>query len=169
NRVAAAAAPVAAVPVLGLLVSVVTVCRDAAAGLDATMRSVLAQTGCDFEYVVMDGQSTDGSLDIIRRHADRLAAWRTVPDEGPVDAMNSALDLTRGDWVLFLNAGDTFASEDALQRMFAGLPAGVAVVYGHHIRVHEDGTESLRRAAEFATTWSRLRRGDLWLDWLTGI
>jgi GT2 family glycosyltransferase len=151
------------------LVSVVTVCRDAGAVLEATMRSVLSQTGCEFEYVVLDGASTDDSVAIIQRHADRLAAWRSAPDDGPFDAMNAALDLVRGDWVLFMNAGDTFASEDALRRMFAGVPDDADIVYGHHLYELETGAQELRHAAEFETTWSRLRSGDLWFDWLTGI
>jgi GT2 family glycosyltransferase len=151
------------------LVSVITVCRDAAGVLEATMHSVLSQTGCDFEYIVFDGSSTDGSMDIIQRHADRLAAWRSEPDGGPYDAMNAALGLARGEWVLFMNAGDAFASEDALRRMFAHVPHDTGVVYGHHIFRRENGTEELHRAAEFETTWSRLLRGDLWFDWLAGL
>lgn len=151
------------------LVSIVTVCRDAAVMLEATMRNVLAQTGSDFEYVVLDRQSTDGSPDMIRRHADRLAAWRSAPDESPCDTMNAAMDVVRGEWVVFMNAGDVFSADDALRRMFARVPAGVAVVHGHHIRRHADGSEELRRTAEFETTWSRLRAGDLGWDWLVGI
>jgi GT2 family glycosyltransferase len=151
------------------LVSVVTVCRNAAAVLEATMENVLGQTGCDFEYVVLDGLSTDGSVDIIRRHADRIAVWRSAQDNGAYDAMNAALELARGEWVLFMNAGDAFSSEDALRRMFAHVPADTDVVYGHHVYRRENGAEELHCAAEFETTWSRLQRGDLWFDWLAGI
>jgi GT2 family glycosyltransferase len=151
------------------LVSVITVCREAAAVLEATMQSVLSQTGCEFEYVVLDGMSTDGSVDIIQRHAGRLAAWRSEADDGPYDAMNAALGIARGEWVLFMNAGDAFASEDALQRMFARVPSDAEVVYGHHIFRRENGMEELHRASEFETTWTRLQRGDLWFDWLAGI
>ncbi len=151
------------------LVSVVTVCRDAAAVLDATLQSVLGQTGCDFESIVLDRGSGDASVDIIRRHAGRLAAWRSETDDGLADAMNAALALASGEWVLFMNAGDAFVSEDALRRMFAGVPIDAEIVHGHHIRRLADGAEDLRRTAEFETTWSRMRRGDLWLDWLAGI
>lgn len=151
------------------LISVVTVCRNAVAGLEATMESVLGQTGCDFEYIVRDGLSTDGSMEILRRYASRLAAWRSGQDEGPYHAMNATLGFVRGDWVLFMNAGDLFSSEDALRRMFARVPADAEVVYGHHIFRPEDGADELHLAAEFETTWSRLQRGDLWFDWLSGI
>jgi GT2 family glycosyltransferase len=150
------------------LVSVVTVCRNAATVLEDTMTNVLGQIGCNFEYIVIDGNSTDGSVDIIRRHADRLV-WRSASDEGAYDAMNSAIELARGEWVMYMNAGDTFASDDALRRMFACVPKGVEVVYGHHIYKREDGSEELHRAAEFESTWRRLKSGDLWFDWLAGI
>jgi glycosyltransferase involved in cell wall biosynthesis len=151
------------------LVSVVTVCRNAEATLEDTMVNVLGQTGCDFEYVLVDGLSTDGTLAIIQRYAGQIAAWRSGKDYGPYDAMNQALELARGEWVLFMNAGDSFVSEDALRRMFAHLPADADVVHGHHIYRQDDGSEALRNSAEFDMTWSRLQRGDLWFDWLSGI
>ena len=166
NRFAADPAPASAGRPL---VSVVTVCRNAASVLDATMQNVLAQTGCDFEYVVLDGLSTDGSVDIIQRYTERIAVWRSAQDSGVYEAMNAALELARGEWVLFMNAGDTFSSQDALRRMFAQVPADADVVYGHHLYRQETGTDELHHAAEFETTWSRLQRGDLWFDWLAGI
>ena len=148
------------------LVSIVTVCRNAAATLEATMQSVLAQTGCEFEYVVVDCQSTDGSIDIIRRHADRLAVCEGVQSDA---AMRRAVDLVRGDWVLFLDAGAAFVSEDTLRRMFARASAADDVVYGNHIVRLRDGSESLRRATDFEVTWARLQRGDVGSAWLTGV
>jgi GT2 family glycosyltransferase len=151
------------------LVSVVTVCRNAAAVLEATLDSVASQTGCDFEHVVLDGVSSDNSVEIIKRHTDRIAIWRSSKDDGPYDAMNASLAIARGEWVLFMNAGDTFSSEDALRRMFTHAPDDAGVIYGHHLYRLEDGTDELHHAAEFETTWSRLRNGDLWFDWLPGI
>jgi hypothetical protein len=151
------------------LVSVVTVCRDSAAMLETTTRSVLNQTGCDFEYVVLDERPTDGSVTMTRHHAGQFDTWPGTPGEGPRDAMNAALDVVRGEWLLFINAGDVFSSDDALRRMFARLPAGADVAYGHHIQRHADGSDELRRAADFETTRSRLRMGELGLDWLAGL
>jgi hypothetical protein len=148
------------------LVSIVTVCHDAAAVLETTMQSVLGQTGCDFEYVVIDCLSTDGSIDIIRSHADRLAAWQGVQADA---AMSTAADLVRGDWVLFLDAGATLVSEDAMRRMFAHVSVADDVTYGHHIVRFSDGSEALRRAADFDGTWARLRRGDVCSAWLAGM
>jgi hypothetical protein len=151
------------------LVSVVTVCRNAGNVLEATMQSVLGQTGCNLEYLVLDRQSADHSVDIIRRYADRLAFWQSTRNDEPFAAMNLAPNLACGEWVLFLNAGDRFTSEDTLRRMFARVPVDADMVYGHSLDRLEDGTDTLRHAAEFETTWSRLQRGDVWFDWLAGL
>jgi len=150
-------------------VTVVTVCLNAAESLEATIGSVLGQTGLAADYVILDGGSTDGSLDIIRRHAGRLAYWHSAPDAGIYPAMNLALDQARGDFVLFLNAGDVFADESALVRMFAQVPEGTDVVYGHHLYRRDDGSDQYRRAADFEVTWGRLQRGELGYDWIAGI
>jgi hypothetical protein len=156
-------------PISCPLVSIVTICRNAAVVLEATMDSVLSQTGCAFEYVVIDCMSTDGSEEIIERRADRLAAWHRVPCDVGSAAMNEAARRTRGKWTLFLGAGNTFASEDALRRMFARASPADDVVYGHHIVRHEDGSDGLHRASEFDITWARLQCGDLSFEWLDGI
>ena len=150
-------------------VSVVTVCLNAATVLDDTLRSVLSQTGVTVESVVLDGGSTDGSVAIIRNHADRLAYWQSAPDGGIYPAMTLALGHTHGDWVLFMNAGDRFVSDDALARMFAAVPADADVVYGHHLYRQEDGSNRYRRAVDFEITWRRLQTGALGYDWIAGI
>jgi hypothetical protein len=151
------------------IVSVVTICRNAAAVLEATMDSVLSQTGCDFEYVVIDCMSTDGSEKIIERRLDGLAASHSVSCDVGSAAMNEAVRLTRGKWTLFLDAGNTFASEDALRRMFARASSADDVVYGHHIVRYDDGSDGLRRAGEFDIAGARLRCGDFTSEWLDGI
>jgi glycosyltransferase involved in cell wall biosynthesis len=150
-------------------VSVVTVCLNAATVLEQTMLSVLAQSGIALEFLVLDGGSTDGSLGIIGKYADRLAWWHSAPDDGIYPAMNLALERTRGDWVMFMNAGDGFVSADALARMFAAVPAEAGVVYGHHLYRQEDGSDGYRRAVDFEVTWQRLQTGALGYDWVAGI
>lgn len=108
--------------------TVITVCRNAARSIEATLRSVLAQDCPDLEYVVVDGGSTDGTADIIRRFADRIATMVSEPDQGVYDAMNKGIDLARGEYLLFLNAGDVLATEDVLTRMGAAMNADV--LYG---------------------------------------
>jgi GT2 family glycosyltransferase len=151
------------------LISVVTVCRNAASVLEGTINSVVTQKGVHFEYVVRDGSSTDETIQIIQRHKNVIASMTSGVDKGPYDAMNKSFDDCKGGWVLFMNAGDLFVGDDALYRMFARMPDDASVVYGHHVYRYDDGTEELHRAAEFETSWSRLQRGDLSFDWLSGI
>jgi glycosyltransferase involved in cell wall biosynthesis len=88
------------------LISVITVVKNGAASLERTLCSVLQQTYAPLEYIVCDGGSTDGTLELLRRYDDRLDYWRSEPDTGLYDAMNQAVRDTHGDWLLFLGADD---------------------------------------------------------------
>ena len=150
-------------------VSVVTVCLNAAEHLETTIESVLGQDIPDLEYIILDGGSNDGSIAIIEKHADRLAHWRSEPDQGVYHAMNKAVDHCTGEWILFMNAGDTFSGPHSLSRMFRQVPQSTDIVYGHHYYVPVGGAAEYHAAADFETTWDRLQRGELWFDWLAGI
>lgn len=146
-------------------VTVVTVCLNAEADLEKTILSVLSQDMQDFEYVVLDGGSEDGTLDLIGKYDSHIAYWRSEHDGGVYHAMNGAVDVARGNWVLFMNAGDTFADQTALTRMFAQVPETADVVYGHHL-YRKSGVDIFSRAADFETTWSQLRSGRFSKNWL---
>lgn len=87
-------------------VSVVTVTLNAAAALRRTLDSVAAQGWDGIEHIVIDGGSTDGSMDVLKTHASHVALWRSERDAGIYDAMNKGLAHARGEYVLFLNSGD---------------------------------------------------------------
>jgi glycosyltransferase involved in cell wall biosynthesis len=150
-------------------ISVVTVCLNTAGDIEKTIRSVVAQDYPSAEYVILDGGSSDGTQDVIRSYADRIAYWGSRSDKGPYHAMKESLDHIRGEWVIFMNAGDFFVSEDALSRMFAHVPSETSVVYGHHIYRRQDGIDEFHRARDFERTWGRLKAGLLDHDWLRGI
>lgn len=121
------------------LVSIVTPCLNAARFLEETIASVLAQDYPNIEYLVMDGGSTDGTLDILRRYEDRLR-WVSAPDGGQADAINRGFAATSGDIFAFLNADDTYlpGAVTAAVDAFARDP-GAAVAYGEAWHVGEDG------------------------------
>ena len=118
-------------------VSVVTVNRNMAPGLKSTLQSVLAQDYADFEAVVIDGASSDGSRDVLASFAPKLAHGVSEPDRGLYDAMNKGVAAANSDWVIFMNAGDVFAAPDVLSKIFARPHDGADVLYGHHIRRYE--------------------------------
>jgi hypothetical protein len=141
-------------------VAVVTVSLNAMPAIERTVVSVLAQEYPSLEYVICDGGSTDGTVDVIRMYQDRLASWTSRPDGGVYAAMGDSLGRVRSEWVLFMNAGDYFVSSDALRRLFERVPDDADVVYGHHLYRHADGAEELRLAANFSWLGSRLKEGN---------
>ena len=113
-------------------VSVLTVVRNGELTLGKTIASVLAQDYPALEYRIIDGASTDGTLEIIRRHAERLAGWTSEPDQGIADGFNKGIAQATGDYLMFLNADDHLAHPRAISELAAhalahGLPQ---VVYG---------------------------------------
>ena len=145
--------------------SVITVCYNAAAVIEDTIQSVISQTYHHVEYIIVDGASKDGTLDIIARYRDRIATLVSEPDKGLYDAMNKGLLLATGDYVCFLNAGDSFHEDDTLQQMVhtirePGLPD---VLYGETALVDAEGhfVRMRRLQAPEHLTWHSFRQGML--------
>ena len=121
-------------------ISVVTVCYNAVQTLEKTMLSVLNQTYPDVEYIIIDGGSTDGTVNIIKKYADRLAYWVSEPDKGIYDAMNKGIDVATGEWINFMNAGDTFYEVNTLAQACTFMEGQVAdIVYGDAKYIYEWG------------------------------
>lgn len=123
------------------LFSVITVCYNAASTIEPTMRSVAGQTCGLYEHLVIDGVSSDGTLDVVRRTATEKTVVESSPDMGIYDAMNKGLDQAKGDYVIFLNAGDRFHSPDTLQLFADAIMANdyPGIVYGQTNLVDGDG------------------------------
>ena len=121
------------------LLSIITITRNNADGLEKTLRSVWNQTRKDFECVVVDGASTDGSVEIIEHYStlfqDRMR-WVSEPDKGIYNAMNKAIRMASGDYLQFVNSGDILASDDVTERMHIALENNQrpAILYGNMLK-----------------------------------
>ncbi len=113
-----------------MLLSIITVTYNAEKELPATMQSISEQTFGDYEHLVVDGASSDGTLAVAERYASGRTRVVSEPDQGLYDAMNKGLRLAEGDYVMFLNAGDALVGRDALARIARGLETGADVAYG---------------------------------------
>ena len=98
-------------------ISIITVVLNAATTVEDTLRSVASQTYPEIEHIVVDGGSTDGTLEIIQRHRDRIATLISEPDRGIYDAMNKGIAVATGDIIGTLNADDIYADEQVLEKI----------------------------------------------------
>lgn len=98
-------------------ISVITINYNNAKGLEKTIKSVISQTCQDFEYIVIDGSSTDDSKKIIEKYADCIAYWISEPDKGIYNAMNKGIAHAHGEYCLFLNSADVFCSPKSIERI----------------------------------------------------
>lgn len=98
--------------------SIITINRNNANGLDKTIQSVINQSYEDFEYIVIDGNSTDHSIDIIKKYNSNINYWVSETDKGIYNAMNKGIAKANGNYVLFLNSGDYLVNSDVLKSVF---------------------------------------------------
>ncbi len=124
------------------VLSIITVCFRAKEDVQTTIENILQQSWTDFEYVVVDGASGDGTVELLE-HAAPLFHQKGIPfryvsepDQGIYDAMNKGSGLALGQWLLFLNAGDVLASSDVLKNIFS-VPSDADVIYGDAICTYQ--------------------------------
>lgn len=111
-------------------ITVITVVFNGSTFIEDTILSVVRQTYTNLEYIVIDGGSTDGTVDIIQKYADKIDYWHSEKDAGIYDAMNKGLQKATGRWVNFMNAGDVFHGVDTVSEIFAAGTQTAAVIYG---------------------------------------
>lgn len=122
-------------------ISIVTVTYNAAGVLEKTLQSILNQTSKDFECLIIDGASTDGTLDIIRKYQDREnLRYISEKDWGLYDAMNKGISLAKGEYVWFINAGDKIYAPTTVEQILQKLEKNpqADVVYGQSLIVDEN-------------------------------
>ncbi len=129
------------------LVSIVTVVYNGAATLERTIQSVLAQTHPAIEYIIVDGGSTDGTLDIIRRYEDRIDYWMSERDKGIYDGMNKGVALCTGEWVGLINADDWYDPHSVARAMAAAKDReGINIVHGDIWLEYPNGHSKVKKA-----------------------
>jgi len=123
-------------------ISIITVNYNNKAGLQKTVESVISQDNQHFEFIIIDGDSTDGSKEIIKEHASKFTYWCSEPDQGIYNAMNKGIRQSSGRYLLFLNSGDWLHNNQVIERVNALMNDNHQIYYGD-IVYHE--------AAEFKT------------------
>lgn len=123
------------------LFSIITITYNAAETIETTFRSVVGQSFTDYEYIVVDGDSKDGTVDFLRSRKNCLAVFISEPDKGLYDAMNKGMHLAKGEYLIFLNAGDTFHSENTLADIAVSIGTSRPdVIYGETALVMISGS-----------------------------
>lgn len=146
--------------------SIITITYNASRWLEQTILGVLSQSYPNIEYIVIDGGSTDGTVDIIKQYASGISYWVSEPDKGIYDAMNKGLQKATGDYVWFINAGDSLFTSDIVQRVASLVQKKKVVpdiIYGETVIVDEEGKSlgQRRLKAPSKLTWKSFRMGML--------
>lgn len=131
------------------ILSIITINYNNKAGLEKTVMSVISQSDKSFEFIVVDGGSTDGSLDIIEKHKPAITYSVSEKDNGIYNAQNKGIGKAKGDYCLFLNSGDIFANENVFKNIKQHL-VGTDIVYGDLITIDAEGKKEHLKSPEKA-------------------
>ena len=112
-------------------ITIVTISYNAEKTIEATIKSVVNQTYSNIEYIIIDGYSKDKTVEIIKNYSDKVSYWISEPDKGIYDAMNKGIMKATGDWILFMNSGDTFSHKNIIKDVFSNpIPEYIYIIYG---------------------------------------
>lgn len=128
------------------LITVITVVYNALPHLEKTILSVINQTYENIEFIIVDGGSTDGTLEIIHNYETAINHWISEPDKGVYDGMNKGARMANGEFICFLNAGDFFSSADTMQNIVEELSSDVTILFGNYLV--SDGAKSIELKAK---------------------
>lgn len=123
--------------------SIITINLNDKEGLQQTINSVVSQTFDDYEFIVIDGASTDGSIEVLKNNDNKITHWISEPDKGIYNAMNKGISLAKGEYLHFLNAGDRLVSPKTLQEMFEKNP-NTPFICGNFYTENKEGLRELQ-------------------------
>ncbi|MCK4795116.1 MAG: glycosyltransferase [Desulfobacteraceae bacterium] len=127
-------------------ISIITVCLNSADTIEDTIRSILSQDYKDIEYIVVDGSSSDGTLDILTKYHDQIHEYISEPDKGVYDAMNKGIKLSNGDIIATLNADDFYADETVVSNMVGFMQSnGLDAAYGDLAYIDPNNSDHVTR------------------------
>lgn len=119
--------------------SIITINYNNCRGLQKTIDSVVSQTWNNFEWIVIDGGSTDGSKELIEQYQNHFAYWCSESDNGIYNAMNKGIRKSKGEFLSFMNSGDAYHDENVLSSVFSiNIPADADVLYGNYYDIYDD-------------------------------
>lgn len=129
------------------LITIVTVVYNGIDDIEQTILSVLNQSYSNIEYIIIDGKSEDGTVDIIKKYENKLAYWISEPDNGIYYAMNKGISMATGEWIHFRNCGDFFLDKDVLINIFKKpISDNVMIVHGDSRFMDHSGYRDLKPA-----------------------
>lgn len=147
------------------LFTVITVTYNAEDTLERTLKSVQEQTYTNIEHIVVDGNSTDGTVEIIKKQASKSTRWISEKDKGIYDAMNKATAMSHGEYICYLNAGDTFYERNTVEQLIATARQyeHPDILYGETVIVNNEGTvlHNRRLKAPERLHWKSFKKGML--------
>lgn len=111
-------------------ITIVTISYNIVSHIEKTILSVINQTYSNIEYIVIDGGSTDGTVDIIKKYSNKISYWVSERDKGIYDAMNKGIVAATGDWINFMNAGDVFYHNNVIAEVVPFLDNNTDIIYG---------------------------------------
>lgn len=119
-------------------ISIITVNYNDKVGLEKTIISVINQNSNDYEYIVIDGGSNDGSKEVIEKYKDKIDYWVSEPDKGVYNAMNKGIKVAKGEFVIFMNGGDSFYDETVLENVNELLVDDFDIYYGDNYKIKQN-------------------------------
>ncbi|MCX8533633.1 glycosyltransferase family 2 protein [Chryseobacterium luquanense] len=130
-------------------ISVITISYNNKKGLEKTLKNVISQSFSDFEYIIIDGGSQDGTKDILEKYSDNITYWVSEPDKGIYNAMNKGITAAKGEYLIFINSGDHFYDENSLSVAAAHL-SGEDIIYGNLELVSDEHTYIKKYSSELS-------------------